>query len=119
MDGDHATVRVAQKEAALNEDKVTALRGRAIDAYTREARFAVLVREVVARAMRDYGPIDPEASRAAHDIALDAAAILLKAIYEEDGELAAQKEIADRYRKLAEEALAVAPPKLFVGRPAD
>lgn len=79
---------------------------RAIDSYNKDARFRMLAMNCVAAAMNEHGPIDPEqATQAAHDIALQAAVVLLQRVFEEDAELNAMRIECDRYRKLAEKAL--------------
>lgn len=83
---------------------------RAIAQYRTDQRFRAITDSVVYRALQDHGPINPErATRAVHDIATTIAALLLQQIYEGDAELGAMRAERDRYRELAERALAAAP----------
>lgn len=97
------------------DDQIEGLRRRALSQWQVDQMFHRTVRQAVALAMQKYGPIDPEdADRAAHDIATDVAAIVLKAVYEDDGlvkQLAAER---DSYRKLAQDALLTRPTPLFI-----
>lgn len=91
----------------------------AVEAYHRDQRFRSIVQQIVAYALNKHGPVDPErADREAHDIAQDVCAMLLRAIYEEDAELRAVGAERDRFRKIAEDALGLMPPRLFIPKPA-
>jgi hypothetical protein len=101
------------------EQAIEQTRSRARAAYERYPRFRMLVQSTVAHEINKHGPIDPDrAMRAAHDIATAVGATLLQRIYENDAELAEQKAMADHYRKIAEEALAVRPMPVFLARDA-
>lgn len=97
------------------DDQIEGLRRRAISQWEVDQMFHQTVRQAVALAMQRHGPIDRrDADRAAHDIATDVAAIVLKAVYEDDGlvkQLAAER---DRYRKMAEEAISLRPQPMFI-----
>lgn len=93
------------------EDRQTAtevmesLSRRSVDAYRKSAPFARRVDAIVAHAMQENGPIDPDrAERDAHRIAQAVAAMLLQAIYEDDNELRNLKAERDAMFKLAEDA---------------
>lgn len=87
---------------------------RAVDSYRHDARFHALAQAHVSRAMTEHGPIDPEeADRAAYDIALQAAALLLQSIYEDDAELRALREENARLKEIAYVGL-VSRPQSFV-----
>jgi len=79
---------------------------RAVAEYQRNIGFRNRVEAVVAKAMQDHGPVNPDkADRDAYRIAVDVAANLLQMIYEEDAEISRLKQEAERYRKVAERSL--------------
>lgn len=91
---------------------------RSRERYRRDARFHALATSIVARVMNDHGRVDPErADQEAADIATRVAALVLETVFTEDAELNVQREIAERYCKLAEDALACSPilPPIFIG----
>lgn len=78
-----------------------ASRKRAIHAYRNDVRFRAMAMSVVAEALHNHGPVDPEyADRDVSRIATDVAAIVLQRIYEEDAELGRLKAERDQYRSL-------------------
>jgi translation elongation factor EF-Ts len=90
----------------------------AIERYQRDNRFRTTVVSLVNYAMNKHGPIDPhKPERAAHDIAMDVATILLQTLYEEDGECARLRVEADAYKKIAEESIGLRPmaPMILTG----
>lgn len=87
----------------------------AAERYRREQRFAALVQSAVGFALNKHGRVDPEeADKAAYNIAMDVAAILLSHIYDDDAELKALRAQADRFQKLAEEAIMCSAPPIFL-----
>jgi hypothetical protein len=100
-----------------------ARRERAIDAYQREIRFRGIVQAIVHGAVAKSGVNDShdgEVTWEARDVARfaeDVAAQVLQMVYEEDFELRAQKEIADRFRKAAQDALLMMPRQPFFVAP--
>lgn len=94
-------------------------RKRAVVQYRHDHIFHAHVSQVVAYAMQHHGPIDPErAEEAAADIATEVAALLLRTVYEEDSEVRNLAAERDRFRKIAEDAVALSPPKfLFMESP--
>lgn len=91
----------------------------ALRRYRNDVRFRAIVQSVVSAAMIEHGRIDPDrAGRAANEIATKACAILLETVFRDDAELNAQRQMAESYRKLAEEALVRSPhPPIFIGKP--
>lgn len=88
---------------------------RAIDAYNKEARFRMMVQSVVAFAMNERGPVDPDRADAdAHDIATLAAVTLLQRIYDEDAELSALRQHNAVLTKMVEELSIFSPPKVLL-----
>lgn len=82
----------------------------AFENYQRDVRFRTIADTCVARAMRDYGSVDPQrADQAAHDIARTATALLLQYVYTDDAELHGLRAERDRYKELALETLATRP----------
>lgn len=89
-------------------------RKRAVAQDRHDHIFHAHVRQVVAYAMQHHGPIDPAyADREAADIALEVAALLLRTVYEEDSEVRNLAAERDRFRKIAEDAVAFSPPKFL------
>lgn len=87
----------------------------ASERYREDARFNAIVQSIVSRVMKERGPVDPErADRDAYEIAIRVAAMVLETIFQEDAELNAQRELAERYKKIAEDALMFAPPPMFI-----
>lgn len=96
------------------DDQIQERSKRSHRAYQHDVIFHQHVQQVVAFAMQKHGPIDPEeAELAAYEIAMEVAALLLKTVYEEDSEVRMLAAERDRFRKLAEEALAVRPPPMY------
>lgn len=74
----------------------------AIKSFENDARFRAIAYSVVARAMADHGPVDPERADAdAHDIALKVAVLIQQQILDGDAELVATRAERDAYKKLA------------------
>lgn len=91
----------------------------ALDRYRNETRFRAYVQSIVARVMKDHGPVDPEkADRDAHDIALTVGAMMVETMFQEDGELANLRLERDALRELLEKqvGLSLAPPMLLQPR---
>jgi len=103
------------------DEELQQRRERAIDAYRREAHFRGIVQHVVHAEMTKLGAFDHYQMtldrRALDDLLTDVAAQVLQAVYERDGELAFQKDRADRMEKMALDAFAIKPPMIFVPAP--
>lgn len=97
------------------DDQIEERSKRAHRAHMHDVIFNVYVRQVVAFAMQKHGPVDPERpERDAYEIAMEVAALLLQTVYEEDAEVKNLVAERDRYRKLAEDALLLRPPSMFI-----
>lgn len=89
----------------------------AYDRYDRDPRFRAIAQSVIREAMGEYTMRNPDADwREADRLATNVAAILLERVFKNDAELNAQREIAERYKKLCEETLAVStrPPPIMI-----
>lgn len=87
-----------------------AIRATAIERYRSDPRFRALAITIAHRAKAEFGRIDPErAERDGMELAIQVAMMTMEAFYQEDGELAAQRQIADHFKALAEQALAISP----------
>lgn len=84
-----------------------------------ELRARALVDSAVAHSMRNRG--NPEDSRDfaeyAHDIALNACALLVEQIYEGDAEVKVLRIERDHYKAIAERSLTLAPLQLLIKQP--
>lgn len=97
------------------DDQIEERSKRARRAHMHDLIFNRHVQHVVAFAMQKHGPIDPDhASHHAYNIAMEVAALLLKTVYEEDAEVRMLVAERDRFRKLAEDALSIRPPPMFI-----
>lgn len=94
----------------MEAERMDALKERAIDAYRKDRRFHATAQSIVAHVMREHGRVDPErADREASDIALDACALLLKTIYENDEEISRLVQERDIYKGFAEQSAGITP----------
>lgn len=84
--------------------------------YERDARFRAMTQQAAHRAVELWGDDDSIPARDVHRIAHVAASLVLEAVLTEDRELAAMREDRDRYKKIAEDALLVAPPRIFLNQ---
>jgi hypothetical protein len=90
--------------------QLQAIHRKAVERYRKDARFAHIVKSIVAKVMSDHGPVGPDrADREAYDIAERVAAMVLESLYHEDQELGHQRALADHWQKLAEDTLALSP----------
>lgn len=90
----------------------------AIERYSTDRRFRAVAQSIVSRVMIEHGRVDSErADRDASDIAIKVAVPLLETVFEEDAELNAMRHERDTYRKLAEDALRIAPMPSFLVKP--
>lgn len=97
------------KQQAEGLEKVAA------ELYRDDLRIRMLINSSVGMARDIEGPIDPEkAERDAADLALRACSLLAARILQEDAELRLARSERDRYRKLAEDTLAMTPRPMFV-----
>jgi hypothetical protein len=90
----------------------------AVHRYRNDPRFRATTQSVVHEALQDFMRRNPGADhRAAHDLATEVAALMQARLFAADAELLAQREIAERYKRLAEDALSTSnrPPLLFRG----
>lgn len=82
--------------------------------YHNDQRFRAITQSVVHEAMREYIDRNPDADyREAHRLAEKVAAIMQERLFNEDAELTTQRQLADHYRKIAEDALALSPQAPF------
>lgn len=107
----------------MDDNSISANVTQARERYEKDQRFRVIAQSVAARVMQDHlrerGQIDPDcAEEEAGDIALKVAVIMLETIFQNDAELNAQREMADRYRSIAESTvrLSVKPPPILLAR---
>lgn len=88
---------------------------RARERYERDQRFRALVQAVVHDVLGRHPDMQ---TREGHNLAEDVAATVTERVFHEDAELLAQREMADRYRKFAEDAISLKPPPMFLAKPA-
>lgn len=92
----------------------------AADRYQRDQRFAAMANSIAHDIMRDYVDQHPRGEYSEVARVVDQAVrVTIETIFYEDTELKAQRALADRYRKIAEDALATKnrPPPIIVRGP--
>lgn len=87
---------------------------KARERYDRDQRFRAIVQSVTHDVLERHPNMQ---NREGCNLAEDMAATLLERVFSEDAELTAQRTMADRYRKIAEDVLALAPPRMFLAKP--
>jgi hypothetical protein len=98
-------------------EAMDALQLRSVEAYRKSMPFARRIDSIVAYVMQQHGPVDPhKADRDAHRIAQDVAAMLLQAIYEDDGEIRNLKAETDAIRQAYEKWAVMQPMPIFISR---
>lgn len=88
---------------------------RAYKLRSTELRARALVDSAVAHALRNIGePDERDFARYAYEVATNAATMLMHHIYENDAELKALRMERDHYKGLAERALLVSAPPVYI-----
>lgn len=87
----------------------------AADRYQRDSRFRAMAMSIAHEVMREHVERNPDQEyREVANTVDRAVTVTMERIFHEDAELRAQREMADRYRKIAEDALATSMPTLFI-----